>query len=363
MRYVYILVFLVFLSVFNVVNAQEDEFFEPKTTLGGYGELHYNYAKDKGMDATKKLDFHRFVIFFSHAWSEKWSFKSELEIEHNLIVGGKKSGEVELEQAYVNYHHSDLFGFRAGVVLPSAGFLNEYHEPPLFLSVERPSYAKYIIPTTWFGNGAAIYGQYNNFNYKLTVMEGFNGAGIKAGGTIRGGRVKGYKANAEELLYNAAVNYTGFSGLVVGSSFSTNKAVVNADTSIGVSLFELHAKYEANNVIVVAEYGNISYTDNNAGFTIENAMGYYVDFGYNISSLLNCKGQVIPWFRYSDYNTAAKVKGGGSAEKANHHTKWLVGLTIKPINEVVFKFEYGQDKAELKDDPKTLINLGVGYMF
>ena len=101
----------------NFVMAQ-DEYFEPGFSVGGYGEFHYNSAKVGEADASKKMDFHRFIIYYGYNWTEKWSFKSE----------------VELEQAYINYH-SDKFGFQAGVILPSVGLMNDFHEPPLFLSV------------------------------------------------------------------------------------------------------------------------------------------------------------------------------------------------------------------------------------
>ena len=76
------------------VNAEESVF--SHTSIGGYGELHYNNYEDK--DA--KVDFHRFVLFFGHEFSDSIRFFSEFELEHSL-AGDDKPGEVELEQAYV----------------------------------------------------------------------------------------------------------------------------------------------------------------------------------------------------------------------------------------------------------------------
>ena len=59
-----------------------DEFFEPKTTIGGYGEMHYDMEANNG---DGKLDFHRFIIYYKHQFSPKWSMMSEVEIEHNMI--------------------------------------------------------------------------------------------------------------------------------------------------------------------------------------------------------------------------------------------------------------------------------------
>ena len=43
------------------------------TQIGGYGELHYN-----NLDSKKEIDFHRFVLFFGHQFSDKFRMFSEL---------------------------------------------------------------------------------------------------------------------------------------------------------------------------------------------------------------------------------------------------------------------------------------------
>ena len=340
----------------NYVFAQ-NEFFEPGYAVGGYGELHYNSSKTGKDDVSKKLDFHRFIIYYGYNWTEKWSFKSEVELEHNYVKDG--NGELELEQAYINYH-SDKYGFQAGVILPSVGLLNDFHEPPLFLSVERPEYSKYIIPTTWFGNGVAIYGQAKDFSWKAVIHEGLNGDGIasKWSQGIRGGRQKGYKANAQELLYNGRLAYTGIPGLRVGGSYSTTNALRSEESAnpIGVNLMEVHAKYDANGIMAVAEWGNINYTDHSAN----SSTGYYFDLGYDIGKILNLNGKLYPWIRVTDINAGV----GHESEDKKHYSKMMFGLTFKPINQIAFKLDYGTKTYTDKEVNKvTLINLGVGYNF
>ncbi len=306
------------------------------------------------------MDFHRFVVFLSHSWSKEWSFKSEIELEHNLVGDGK--GVLQLEQAYINYHYGRQFGFQVGVILPSIGVINEKHEPTLFLSVERPEYATHIIPTTWFGNGAAIYGKFTDFAYKVTIMEGLDGSKYSDVG-IRGGRQKGFKANAQELLYNARLDFTVVHGLIIGGSYTFNDAYAGIDSSISTTIFEVHAQYVHYDFHSVFEFGHISFDGEDAGYDVESAMGYYFDFGYNIASLFGYDGHVIPWFRYTDYNTSVSVIGGGDREKENHYSKWLVGLTVKPIDPLVFKIDYGVKTRELGSEETQLFNLGAGYMF
>lgn len=337
-----------------------DEFFNSSATIGGYGELHYNYKKPESGQTSKILDFHRFVLFFGYNFTESWSFRSEIELEHNLVDG--ESGELELEQAYVNYSPAQYIGARAGVVLNSVGLLNEVHEPPTFFGVERPEYQKVIIPTTWFGNGGALFGYYKGFDYIVTVMEGLDAdkltqENISKDG-IRSARSKGFKSNAHSMLVNGRVNYSGIKGLLVGGSYSYNNAIGDSlYNKIGVA--ELHLKFNINSFYLTGEVGNISYSEGD----IQSSFGYYVDVGYDIGNLFNLKFQFIPFFRFTNYNTVSSSKSGGDLEKANNKTRIMGGLHILPIPQVSLKADYGIETIQLDQKKTTYFNLGIGYMF
>ena len=342
------------LFLIMVLNAQDD-FFNPGYSIGGYGELHWNRELDKDGETTKNLmDFHRFIIYYGYNWTEEWSFKSEVELEHNFVQDG--DGELELEQAYVNYH-TDKWGFQGGVILPTVGLLNEYHEPPLFFSVERPDYSKYIIPTTWFGNGFAIYGNIADFNLRLAILEDLEGEGISTSG-IRGARGKGYKTTGYSLVKNLSAVYTGINGLRLGGSLTLNDAPINdePDTSISVQMFEVNAKYNANNIYAVFEYGQNSFEGNNFTSPLKTSSGYYLDLGYNIGSMVNCN-KLIPWLRVSNVSTDVDT----DSKIADY---MRLGLTWWPIDNIAFKMDYGaKTKKSDSDNPTTQINLGIGYNF
>jgi hypothetical protein len=345
------------LPLLSHAQSELEDIFEPKTTIGGYGELHYNYEK-LGEDEPKKiLDFHRFVIYFGHAWSEQWSFRSEVELEHNFVKGGQ--GELQLEQAFLNYTQSSFLSFQAGVLLVASSFINEYHEPVFFLSVERPEYAKYIIPTTWFGNGVGAYGFFSGLDYRLVIMEGLDGSKISQSSGIRSARQKGFKANSEELLYNVRVDYVTIPGLRIGGSMVTTNAVVDDSTKNGVDVWELHARYQSGGVFAAFEYGDISYQTGD----LQKSYGYYVDLGYNIGYPLNWEVKIFPWFRWTDYNTAAETTSGGDSEKMYHFQKWLIGIALFPTENVVLKADYGFRKRKLDGQKTELFNLGFGYNF
>ena len=348
---------IVLLAVFSV-NAQ-DEFFQPTKSIGGYGELHYNSSKQGDVDGTKTLDFHRFIIYYSASFTEAWSFFSEVELEHNFVNDGE--GELELEQAFVEYR-SDKGGFKAGVILPTAGLLNEYHEPPLFLSVERPEYSKYVIPTTWFANGiSANYKPMDGLKLRVALLEDLNGEGVGSG--LRSARGKGYKTTAHDWTKNFSAEYTGLPGLRLGGSYTMNNAPINddPDTTANVALLELHAKYVAHNIYAIFEYGNINYDGTNHTPSYKSSGGYYLDLGYNMASILNLKGKLMPWFRFSDYNQGTNDDG---VLPSKHYTITRFGVTFWPVDKVAFKIDFGTKETEDADIKKiSQLNIGVGYNF
>ncbi len=353
--------FIVIVLFATVLPAQDDEFFEPTTTVGGYGELHYNNTLEEGT-ATEKLDFHRFVLFIEHNWTPQWSFKSEVELEHNFVEGGESAGELALEQAYVEYRPTDHTGLRAGVILLNVGLTNPNHEPPLFFSVERPEYSAYIIPTTWYGNGAALTGRFKAFEYTFSLTEGLDGARFSAANGIRKGREHGYKADASTLLYSLNLTYYGFNGWMLGGSYTYNKARFDKNVFLPFSLTEFHFSYEQNNLLIRGEWGQIHYNGASSGFTVERARGYYIDAGYAIGALLDLQSALIPWLRLSTRDTADKLRTGIN-EHSYKYSTWLLGVDYKPLPDVVFKAELGRRKRASDGKTGDLFNLSVGYMF
>ena len=121
------------------------------TNIGGYGELHYNNLSNGTGSQKKEIDFHRFVLFFGHEFSNKVRLFSELELEHALS-GESKPGEVELEQAYVQIDLDDNMTLSTGVFLIPVGIMNETHEPPTFYGTERNPVGKKYHPGNMVGS-------------------------------------------------------------------------------------------------------------------------------------------------------------------------------------------------------------------
>ena len=142
----------------------------------------------------------------------------------------------------------------------------------------------------------------------------------------------------------------------------TDDIIIATDRSIAWNLMELHAAYNANNIIGAFEWGNISYdpsSDDVAEYG--NSMGYYIHLGYDVAPLMglnDCK--LAPWFGMGMYDL-------DDTDDVNSVSTTQVGLTWWPTDKVSWKMDYTMDTkkaAEGSDDTKTnTLSLGVGYMF
>ena len=319
------------------------------TTIGGYGELHYNNYEDQ--DA--KIDFHRFVLFFGHEFSDSIRFFSEFELEHS-IAGEGKSGEVELEQAYVEVDINEATSSKVGLFLIPVGIINETHEPPTFYGVERNGVEKNIIPATWWEAGLS-------FNYKPVGGVSLDGAvtsGLEVGDDfkIRNGRQKVAKATAENLAYTGRVKYTAITGLELAATVQYQTDITqggnNFDAPIDTAdatLLEAHAVYQVNDFTVRALYARWDINGDEAkALGRDEQTGWYLEPSYRISE------KVGVFARYAEYDNNAGNSDSTTVESTN------VGVSYFLHENVVLKADYEDLGGSI--DSKGF-NLGFGYQF
>lgn len=357
---------------------------EGKLTIGGYGHVDYNQQISKDTKYEGKMDVHRLVMLFAYKFNSKTSFVTEIEYEHVT--------EVYIEQAFVNHKFSDLLNFRAGLMLVPMGIINEYHEPNLFNGVERPTLDKYIVPSTWREIGAGITGRSNelSFKYQLYIMNGLigyaDGTKFKGSSPLRSGRQKGAESVFTSPNLSARVEYYGINGMKLGLSgyfgksqtslfengIDKNDAAGNAmaDSSIvGISMLgadfrlnknglQLRAQYNYGMASNTKQYNEFGGTDMGSAFS-----GYYAEAGYNVLNSGNSQTELIPFIRYENYNTHAKVEAPLTAKDANNISTITAGIGLKLAKGAVLKVDYQNIKSKADTDAKNMINMGVGVMF
>jgi hypothetical protein len=347
-------------------------------SVGGYGEAlleFFDDSRDDGSEsgAVDRFDFLRAVVYFGYKFSDKWIFNSEIEFEH---ASTSKGGSASVEFAYLDYLHSDAFNLRTGLVLIPMGWLNELHEPTVYLGAVRPRTENRIIPTTWRENGIGAYGAFGAFDYRTYVVNGLDASGFSAKG-LRGGRQKGAKAKAEDFAWVGRLDFTGVPGLTAGvagyfgGSGQDLEDAFGEPVKVGTSIVDLHVEYryrglELRGLWARSELDDVAGLNEALGYEGNQSVGETLEGGYLQAGydVLAGRGQsaLIPYFRWEQINTQKNVPDGWSSNPANDEQLMTLGLAYQPIEQVIFKAEYQNIDNEAGTGVDQF-NLQMGYIF
>ena len=331
-----------------------------KIHIGGYGELHYNDHEKEDGTKSKKVDAHRYVLFFGYDYNEKVRFRSEFELEHGLVKDtddGSNGGEVELEQMYVEIDLNDQTSTQAGVILVPVGIMNENHEPPTFYGVERNDVEKYLIPATWWAAGVSVtHKMSNGITLQAMVSEGLKGS---TSGYIRGGRQKSANAKANDLAYTARITYTGMPGLKA-SLFYNHQSDFTQDSSDNIEEMDL---YGASAIYNFGDGFEVRALHVQADFSGKDESGEFFTRGFDEhqGTFLEVSKRTGNLGIYANQSIVSGEK------TSRQYTVQTAGFSYWPQGtNTVFKINY-YDKdysSETKNDDDTDgFDIGMGYEF
>lgn len=322
-----------------------------RTQIGGYGELHYNNLHDSDGNDKEEIDLHRFVLFVSHEFTDDIRFFSEFEIEHD-IAGEGKNGEVEVEQAFIDFDLNDNHTARAGLFLLPIGIINETHEPPTFYGVERNVVENNIIPVTWWEGGVGLHGKLGNgLSYDAYVHSGLNVP--VAGGNafrIRSGRQKVSEANARDWATTGRLKYTGIAGLELSLSLQYAEDITQGAANAEALFWETHLIYNTGPFTLKALYA--AWDIDSEAFKNANAdeqYGWYIEPSWKLNTSLGL------FARYSEFERA---KGDLDAFQQIDF-----GVNYYPHEDVVLKADYQIQQSDRGEAERDGFNLGIGYQF
>jgi hypothetical protein len=349
-------------------------------SLGGYAEGRYTaYVADKG-DNDNQIDFLRFVLYAGYKFTDRILFNSEVEIEH---ASTGEDGSISVEFATLDFLLTDWANVRLGLLLLPMGFLNEIHEPPFYFGTHRPSLERRIIPSTWRENGAGLFGSFlgDQLEYKLYVVNGFDASGFSASG-LRGGRQKGSKALAEDFAVVGRLDWRPVHGLLLGTSGYVGNAgqdQVDSDTGLALpdaltSIWEARAQYRRWGLHMrgLFTWATVNQADRlNAALgnaadaaVAEEMLGAYGEIAYDIWQWISPGSEMTlePFYRYEWVDTQQAVPDGYVRNQALRNQIHTVGMSYKPIPNVVLKADYRNVSAE-EGSPADEVNLGIGLVF
>jgi hypothetical protein len=332
-------------------------------SIGGYGELIYKNTQgeeaeeeDEGLLAEDEeeevagdsFDLQRAVLYFGYKFNDHWLLNSEVEFEH-------AGGEIGVEFAYIDYLWRPQANFRAGLVLLPMGFINELHEPTVFLGANRPDVEKVILPSTWRENGVGLFGNAGPFSYRTYVVNGLDASGFTEHG-LSGGRQEFVEAKAEDLAWVGRVDFTGLPGLLVGGSAYLGDSGQNLEPAVGTEIVEGHLEWKWRGLEFralgvqaslddVADLNRILELEGEESIG-EKMTGYYLQLGYDVLAGRGDRS-LTPYARWETYNTQDEVPAGFEADPENDVESLTLGLAFKPIDQIILKVDHqSYDNAE-----------------
>lgn len=349
---------------------------EPATVLGGYGELNYNrptHAKENA-----QADVRRFVLALQHRFDGKTKMVAELEVEH-AIASADDSGEVEVEQAYVEHQVNPTWAVRGGLFLMPLGLLNENHEPTAYYGVERNFVETAIIPSTWREGGLQVVGNFDNgitlqgglsTSFDLTKWDASSAEGSES--PLGSVHQELQQAKAHDIAAFGALNWRGIPGLQLGGGLFTGNATQaqpGFDTA-RITLWDLHARWTPGRADLSALYtrGSISNTAAlNAplvgGTTLipKSFDGWYVQGAYKVWTQDDYA--LSPFVRWEQFNTAKSFEdlGQGLTPNAAPTERVVtVGANFQLAQGVVVKADVQRFR---ENTLANRVNLGLGWSF
>ena len=348
------------------------------TTISGYGEFNYNNYKSD--ERPTQADLRRFVIGVQHRFDERLTFHSEVEFEH-AVVSRDDEGEVEIEQAWLNYKFSDAANVKGGLFLIPLGILNETHEPPTYYGVERNEVETRIIPTTWRELGVGVHGLLgaSGLRYDVGITTGFDSGKLDDPSTgVRSAHQEGQLAHAHDLSVYGALNYRSRGLLVGGGVFAGDTGQNGASNPLlkGVdarlTMWDVHAQYKVGRLELQAVYADGKLADADAlnaailatsaePFAAPNRMkGAYVQAAYHLYK--RDKLDFAPFVRLEriDIRQQEDPANGLFQDPANNERITTAGFNFWVHPQVVLKADVQRYRT---DSTRDRFDLGVGYMF
>lgn len=349
-----------------------------KFTLGGYGEMHANFGEGSAPD---QFDIHRLVAYVGYEFSDWIRFHSETEIEH-AFVSGESGGELSIEQAYLDFLLSDPVNIRFGRILVPVGITNRKHEPPTFYGVERPSFDRVIVPTTWSADGIGAFGGLGPaLKYELYLVSGLDGSQFSAVNGIRDGRIE-ERASLHEPALSGRLDFfplvrwpgigrflrlgaSAYYGGVDNGNQGKNPGIdgevriLSADLEYNVSKFDFRGVIAHERIHGAKEIGN---------GTASEISGWYLEAGYRLFPESWKKGKFAKsdaalFARYEDFDTQHRMPGGVAENPAGDRREWTFGANFYLTPTLVAKGDVQFRDDASGDDLPTLVNFGLGWQF
>lgn len=285
----------------------------------------------------------------------------EIEFERTAVTSaGDRQGEVEVEQGWVEYRINRYFNPRLGVVLVPFGKFNLEHFDPMRDLTARPIAMRRVVPTTWGEAGAGFTGDLSlgellksggdwmlDMNYQFYLINGLTDAFSDTG--MRGARGAFGTDNNNNLAAVGRLGIVPFANQEIGLSMYYGDYDENDGSLSG---FDVDWDFILGPLELIGEYAffnpeNGGLQNGSSTLRVPDALrGGYIQANYHFwFDVLNetflgrdfSSPTMTLVLRYGE----ARIEDDADAGTGdNDEERWTVGINYRPVEAMVFKFEY-----------------------
>ncbi len=394
-------------SFAQVENKTEKYPFWDKFSIKGSGVVNYhNYQWDTDTTKRNVTDNEVFKLYLMHDFSNKISFKAEVEFEHGGTGITKEfdkfeeageyeteveaGGEVKLEQLNVYFKIRPWFNVKAGRLKLYMGLASKLDMPTDYFTTYKSEMEDALLPLGWYENGiefSGTFGKRKNWKYKLAIINGLDGTAFSSRNWIKKGHQVTFESAHADALALAArfdyyfddTNFVGISGYVGNSS--PNRPKTDLEIDAYVSIADVHFRYDIGfwrfrGLVLFGHLQNadrVSKANRNLSNNLNvkrtpvgsSVFGTFLESSFDLSSVINSIDNPLLFFaRFDYYDSMFDV-----AEGIFNNPRWerrtiTVGLNYFPHPKIVIKSHYAIRKLGLDEySLEKTFSLGIGFKF
>jgi hypothetical protein len=387
--------------------------------LKGYGVLnYYNYTWDTDTEKRNAVDAERLNFYLNYKFNDRFTLKTELEIEHGGTGVTKEldkleefgefeteveaGGEVKLEQVYIDIAYKKFLNFKLGKFKMYFGLAQNLDTPDEYFTTHRPEMENELLPLGWYETGIEINGKFLNdkLQYRVAFVNGLDATGFSSRGFIkRGHQTRFEMANANNWAVATRLDYSlgkhknsfiGFSTYFGNTADNRPKPDLKNDAYL--FLAEGHITYNEgplrfNSMFL---YGNLQNSDlitlrnknlsNALGVkrtpVAKNALGFSAEIGYDILTLKQgvSEQKIYPFVRYDFYDSMYKTHASITDNPRWERSTITGGINWFIHKGIIFKAQYanrtlGSKKLDANgvltnnNEKENTFSAGVGFVF
>ncbi len=306
------------------------------------------------------------------------------------MASSQDRGEIEVEQAFLDYLAWRPLNFRAGVIIMPIGIINIYHDPASFNGADRPETDTLIIPSTWREPGAGVFGAWCWLRYQAYAVNGLNASGFSPNDGLQQAKQEAQLALGHDWGVVARLDAVPVLSLDLAASFYYSHADQGQQTllpqggniSVTIAEGDAHWKWrgiDARGEVASVWIGGAAGLDQAmramgtlnkpfAGPVAQQLLGGYVEAGYNVLQQLKLRSgmSLVPFLRYEHVDTQFRVPDGFDRVPGDRHDTLTAGLVFRPIAEVALKFDYQRrwtDALAVADAAVDRYNAALAFTF